>query len=301
MVWRLIRTQLKGHLPSLAIMLLIAAVVSSAPYAFSFLGKWLVDEALQVTGPPKSETAEGAAAENDPGQTKIEWKAKTVEQKLRLLTFFLLASITVHVLTTGLSVLSAYFNARTAQRITYNLRTEVQSKIAGLDEGLFRREQVGQLMTRILDDTAGLPGNLTNLVVNFGTQIVMLGLGAYLLFRLNANLAPIALLALPFYGLACGIFLPRIKRNSEDLRTRGAAFNGFVVERLSNVETIKNYAQEDREVQRFGNTLDENMGLQRFLPLNLHLQPHGTIPHSQQAGQPTISPMYEPWSKLAAL
>ena len=262
MIWRLIRTQLRGHLANLLFMLLIAGIVSSTPYAFSFLGKWLVDEALQVTDSPKFETRESEPTAISPDQLRLEWKAKTTEEKIRLLLIFLVASLVIHIVTTGLSMLSAYLNTRVIQRTTYNLRSEVREKIAGLDEGLFRREQVGQLMTRIMDDTSGLPGNLTNLVVNSFTQVAMLGLGAYLLFSLNAKLAPIALMALPFYGLICAIFLPRIKRNAADLRTRGAAFNGFVVERLSNVETIKNYAQEDREVRQFGSILDENMDLQ---------------------------------------
>ena len=64
-------------------------------------------------------------------------------------------------------------------------------------------------------------------------------------------------------ALICFIFLPRIKRNAEELRVRGAAFNGFVIERLSNVATIKNYAQEDRELNAFSTTLDDNMKLNR--------------------------------------
>ena len=50
LVGRLIREHIRPHLKALAVRFLIAAAVAATPYAFSFLGKWLVDEALQVTG-----------------------------------------------------------------------------------------------------------------------------------------------------------------------------------------------------------------------------------------------------------
>jgi ABC-type multidrug transport system fused ATPase/permease subunit len=260
-IWRLIRAQLKKRIASLVIVFLIVAAISSTPYAFSFLGKWLIDEALQVTGPPKpkpgSEVTEGDSS------IAIEWKAKTADEKLRLLKIFFIVSIGLHVVVTGLSALSELIKSRMNNQMVYELRTAVHEKVESMDMGFFAREQVGQFMTRIMDDAGGIPGNLTQLAINFFTQIAMLILGATLLFRLNPRMALFALAALPFYAVICFIFLPRIKRNAEELRIRGAAFNGFVIERLSNVATIKNYAQEDRELNAFSTTLDDNMKLNR--------------------------------------
>ncbi len=265
-VWRLIRTQLKQRIGYLIIVFLIVAAISASPYAFSFLGKWLVDEALQVTGPPKakvsSDSSETAKSDGDAG-VSIEWKARTTDEKLRLLKIFFIVSISIHLVVTGLSALSEQIKSRMNNRMVYDLRTSVHEKIESMDMGFFAREQVGQFMTRIMDDAGGIPANLTQLAINFCTQIAMLILGATLLFRLNSRMALFALAALPFYAVICFIFLPKIRRNAEELRVRGAAFNGFVVERLSNVATIKNYAQEDRELNAFGTTLDDNMKLNR--------------------------------------
>ena len=261
LVGRLIRAELKGHYWFLIIVFGITAVISAAPYGFSFLGKWLVDDALQVTGPPKQITS--GEADSSVDTPASVWQEKSQEEKLHLLGLFFAISMGIHVVVTGLSALSEYLKSKASQEMTYGLRARMHAKVQGMERGLFQREQVGQLMTRVMDDTGGIPGNLINLVVNFCTQVVMLGLGAYLLFRLNAKMAPIALLALPFYAIACVAFLPRIRKNAEELRVRGAAFNGFVVERLSNVLTIKNYAQEDREVSQFSKILDDNMRLQR--------------------------------------
>ena len=263
--WRLIRELLGKRKQAVTVIFLIAVAVSATPYAFSMLGKWLVDEALQVSGPLKApaEEAREQPEAGSVGSFAIEWKAKTAEEKLHLLLIFLAASLGVHLLTTGLSAFSEFYNSRITHNMIYDLRTAVHEKLATMDMSVFSREQVGQLMVRVLDDVGGIPGNVINLVVNLGTQLVMLGLGAFLLFSLNAKLALVALAALPLYGVTCVLFLPRIKRNTEDIRQKNAEFSGFVVERLTNVATIKNYAQEAREVDAFGGRVDENLSLAR--------------------------------------
>lgn len=263
---RMMRDYLRPRVRMLVLMFLIAATISAAPYAFSFLGKWLVDSALQVTGPPKP----GARARNTgaPAPVEIEWKAKTPEAKMRLLVIFLVVTLAIHLVTTGLGVSSDMLTTRRVNKMIFQIRTTLHDKVEGMDLGFFSREQVGQFMSRILDDAGGIPGNLTNLVINFFTQVAMLVLGFVLLLRLNPMMSFVVLAALPFYGVTCLIFLPRIKRNTEELRRKVAELTGHVVERVSNVTTIKNYGQEDREVAEFGRRVDENLRLGRR---NFHL------------------------------
>ena len=286
-VWRLIQEQLTPYKGRLFTRFLIVAIVSATPYAFSFLGKWLLDEALQVTGPPKPKAALAAGTAAKDGRpaarpdTKaeakeppapaaapaaglaFEWKAKTPQEKMRLLWVFFGISMGLHIVVTALSALAELLNSKTANQMVYDLRGKVHEKLATFDPAVFSREQVGQLITRVLDDAGGIPGNLCNLVINFFTQVAMLGLGLYLLLRLNVTMTMIALGTLPFYAISCVIFLPRIKKNTEELRVRGAAFNGFIVERLSSIATVKNYAQEAHETGEFMSRLEENQALAR--------------------------------------
>jgi ABC-type multidrug transport system fused ATPase/permease subunit len=266
-LWRVIRTELRPYARGLALRLFIAMAVSTAPYAFSFLGKWLVDEALQVTGPPEAaQTAAGdeeTPSEKDRPPLGIEWKAKTPGEKLRLLLVFLAACMGIHILVTGLSYGSELLNTRMAQHLTYRLRTALHAKVAQLDMARFSRQQVGELMTRVLDDAGLIPSNLINLVVNSGTHVAMIGVGLFLLVRLNPSITLVALIALPVYGALCLVFLPKIQRNAEELRVRMARLNGFTIDRLRNVLTVKNYAQEEREIAGFGEIVDSNVEFSR--------------------------------------
>ena len=263
LIWRLIKAHLGRHVGILVVVFVIVAAVSATPYGFSFLGRWLVDEVLQVTGPPKPTTPVESSEDSESDETplSIEWKPKTTEEKLRLLGIFFAISIGVHVVVTGLSALSEFIKSRMNNEMVYSLRTSLHEKIERMEMAFFAREQVGQFMTRVFDDAGGIPGNLTQLVINFCTQLAMLALGAVLLFRLNPKMALVTLGVLPFYAVTCVVFLPRIKRNTEELRVKVAELTGFVIERLSNVATIKNYAQEDRERTAFGQRVDRNIGL----------------------------------------
>lgn len=286
LVWRLIREMLAKHKRAVFARVLIAAAVAATPYAFSFLGKWLVDEALQVTGPPAAEVAAdeaeaGVIEENEPAETAplaLEWRARTTEEKLRLLVIFLVISLGIHVGVTVFSGLSELLNARMVHGMVFDLRTRLQAKLSDLELGLFHREQVGQLMTRTLDDTGQIPAHLCNLVINTCTHILMLVLGAVLLLGLNPRMAFIVLGALPFYAVACIYFLPRLRSNAEALRDRLAAFNGYLVERLSNILTIKNYAQEGRETAAVGRRIADFQVLsQRQHRLNLYFDTSRTL------------------------
>jgi ATP-binding cassette subfamily B protein len=262
---RLIRELLGPYRAKLATRVVIAALIAATPYAFTFLGKWLVDEALQVAGPPKPRTEAVADAQSgvEVGGVTIAWKAKTTEEKIHLLALFLAASLALHLVTSGLGAFSELLNSRTVQQLAYDLRARVHGKLAGADMAYFSREQVGQLMTRVMDDAGGIPGNLTNLVINLCTQTMMLILGVVLLVRLNPKMTLVAVAALPFYAVTCLVFLPRLKKNTEDIRLGGAQLNGYLVERLSNVATVKNYAQEEREISRFAEHVQRQTGLAR--------------------------------------
>ncbi|MFP4028029.1 MAG: ABC transporter ATP-binding protein [Candidatus Brocadiia bacterium] len=169
----------------------------------------------------------------------------------------------LHVVVTVASIVSALVNQRMVQRMSHDLRRRVHNKVATMDLSVFSQEQVGQLMTRVMDDTAGIPANLTQFGVNVIIQTCMLILGVVLLFRMNTRLALMALGALPFYAVVCWYFLPRIGRSVDEMRVRGAAFNGFIMERITNLLTIKNYAQETSEIHRFGSEVEENLACAR--------------------------------------
>ena len=260
LVWRVVREHLPRHWKGLLVRFIIASAVASTPYAFSMLGRWLVDDILQVTGKPKVATPEHDAAM---AAESPSWFPKSEDEKIQLLILFFAISVGVHVAITAASGGSELLNSRINEKLALDLRSAVNEKLAGMEMGLFGREQVGQLMARTMDDTAAIPGNLTNLAVNLFTQVGMLVLGLVLLLRLNATMTLVVLGALPFYAVSCAIFLPRLRKAALEQRDRWSAMGGHAIERLTNIVTVKNYAQEQRETAEFDHWVDRNLAVNR--------------------------------------
>ena len=275
LVWRVVREHLPRHWKGLLFRFIIASAVASTPYAFSMLGKWLVDDVLQVTGKPKVATVQRDAPS---AAEPPSWVPRSEEEKIQLLILFFAISVGVHVAITAASGGGELLNSRTNEKLALDLRSAVNEKLAGMEMGLFTREQVGQLMTRTMDDTAAIPGNLTNLAVNLFTHVGMLILGLVLLLRLNGTMTLVVLGALPFYAASCMIFLPRLRKAALEQRDRWSAMGGYAIERLTNIATVKNYAQEQRETAEFDGWVDSNLAIgRRQHRLNLYFGTLTTI------------------------
>ena len=240
---RLIRMVVPGHRAALFFAVVSALLISATPYAFSFLGKWLVDDVLSV------------GARIGTGHSEAE--------KIVLLFRFFLISIAFHTAGTAFAVLSEYLNQRSVHKMTYELRSSVFEKVSSADLVSDTREPPGQLMTRVMDDTGAIPGNVTHIIINTITQIAMLALGVVLLIRLNAALTIYVAVALPFYAVLCILFLPAIRKNTGEIRVRWASLMAFAVERLINIITVKNYAREQAETAEFDKRVQTSLNLNR--------------------------------------
>ena len=241
--FRLVRTIVPGHRIALIFTIACALAISATPYAFSFLGKWLVDDVLGV----------GSAAVATRSESGM----------ISLLIRFFLISIAFHTAATALAALSEFLNIRAVHRMTHRLRSTVFEKVENLDLTSSVRESPGQLMTRIMDDTGAIPGNVTHIIINSVTQVAMLVLGVVLLVRLNPMLTLFVAIAMPFYAVVCVIFLPALKRNTQDIRLRWATLMAYAVERLSNIITVKNYAREQAETEEFSSRVETSLRLNR--------------------------------------
>ena len=240
---RLLRTIVPGHRFVIFIAIVCALAISATPYAFSFLGKWLIDDVLSIGN--------------------VAAQVRSESETLALLLRFFLISAGFHLVGTLLAAFSELANTRTVHRMTFRLRSSVFEKVENTDHTAYTRESPGQLMTRIMDDTGAIPGNVTHIIINFVTQIAMLVLGIVLLVRLQPTLAIYAAIALPFYAIVCILFLPAIKRNTQNIRIQWASLVAYAVERLSSIITVKNYARETAETGEFGDRVDVSLGLNR--------------------------------------
>ena len=299
LVIRFYREHVIRHWGKLLLAFVLTATVNQTPYAFSMLGKWLVDDVLQIgrKGKGKAAAPEQPKAEERPAEGPrppepqapvasgaVEAPAQTVpppatgpptrptEEKIRLLWVFLAISLGLRLLTAVFGAGSGYLTSSAGQRVLFRLRAAIQQKLTQLPLSYFDRYSTGQIMVRVMDDANAAQANTVNLPVNVLTNLVTLVVGLVLVSKINPTMAWMALGVLPLYGAGSMLFMGALRRNTEAVREANADLQSLLEEKLTYIATVKYYAQELGETERFSDRLGENLKLawrQNFLNTGL--------------------------------
>jgi len=144
------------------------------------------------------------------------------------------------------------------QRILYNLRTNIFSKLQQLPVAFFNANKIGDLISRINNDTDKLNQFFSQTLVQFvGSIVIMFGAGIFLLvinIKLGvATLAPAAVL-LVFTWLIS----PWVKRSNAVSLNATGGLSGEVSESLNNFKVVVAFNRRDFFRKRFETANSEN-------------------------------------------
>ncbi len=159
----------------------------------------------------------------------------------------------------GIAVLQAV--VRTASRLTilgasrrivYDARNLFFAHIQTLGASFYDRHKIGDLMSRGVNDVQLIqsffgPGglNLLNTAIVYVAVLV-------LLFRLDATLTLVSLALYPVLLLAVNRLSRRIYARSFAVQEQLSAISSRAQENISGIQQVKTYAQEEREIDAFG-------------------------------------------------
>lgn len=151
----------------------------------------------------------------------------------------------------------------TAAKITGNMRKDIFAHIQGLSAEFFDRNNTGELMARVKDDidriwdAVGFVGMLLIEVV------IHVSLVLFCMFTLSWKLALIPMVVMAFCG-ALAVFLEKkLDKIYEEISEENAKLNTVCEENLGGVRTVKAFAREKHEIQKF---LSHN---ERYFELNM--------------------------------
>lgn len=167
---------------------------------------------------------------------------------------------------TGALVLALFFEyAQTllttwlAQRVMYDLRTELFAHLQGLSLRFFDRNPVGRLMTRVTNDVEVLNELFgAGVVTVFGDVFTLLFIvGAMMLMDLR--LALVTLAVLPAIVAIAFTFRKHVRDAYRDIRIRIARINAYLQEHLGGVRVVQLFGREERTLDRFRVINDEHL------------------------------------------
>lgn len=173
------------------------------------------------------------------------------EGKLDLLTGLL---VTIFCIGLGRCVFG-YFKELTfdyvSSKISVDIRRNLFRHIQKLSISYFDKTNTGELMSRVKDDVdriwngIGYVGMLVIEVV-IHTAIVL-----WCMFRLSSKLFIIPIIAMPLVGFFAVLMERKLDKVYEDISEENAELNTVAQENLAGVRTVKAFAREKFEIQKF--------------------------------------------------
>ena len=164
----------------------------------------------------------------------------------------LLALIPVIVFLRGLfGYLNVYFLQWVAVRVVTDLRVKLFSHLMNLSAGFFNKTSSGELISRVINDTAmlqGVLGSTTAVIVKDPATI--LGMLALLLWR-QPQLTLISLLVLPVCAIPIAIYSRKVRRSGRAIQAQSADLMQVMSESFTGSRIVKAYNLETNVTEQF--------------------------------------------------
>ena len=160
--------------------------------------------------------------------------------------------LAIRVAATVVNVMKGKVSSRVGTTLTAYLRNALVERLSFLPLAYHNRNQVGALMSRVAYDTETLHTLVYHITSGLLLQSLQLvGIGV-MLFYLNPKLAVVTLLPMPLIAAGSWYFTrylqPRYNHYWDAVGKQAGGLTGM----LTGIRVVKTFAQEEREIDRFG-------------------------------------------------
>ena len=146
--------------------------------------------------------------------------------------------------------LSNYMAHKAAWKLVEELRIKVYRKLQGLSIGYFRNHESGDLVSRIINDTASfeqlyahlLPESVTNMITMIGVTVI--------LFSINARLALLTCLPIPLILISGYILSKVIRPNFRKMHKFQGKLSAQLQDNFSGIQEIQAFGQQEAATKR---------------------------------------------------
>lgn len=169
------------------------------------------------------------------------------KKEILLITVALLAIYLFRIL---FRYLSNYLAHKAAWNLVEDLRVRVYTKIQDFSMSFFQDKQTGDLMSRVVNDTATfellyahiIPEMVTNIVTVVGVMIILL--------TINVKLALLTCIPIPFILFSGWIFAKKVRPNFRVAQKSVAELNAKLQDNFSGIQEIQAFGQESFEQEQ---------------------------------------------------
>ncbi|MGI9590347.1 MAG: ABC transporter ATP-binding protein, partial [Myxococcota bacterium] len=154
-------------------------------------------------------------------------------------------------LSSALMFVNTYIMTRTGQAAMKDLRRDVFAHIQKLHLGFFDRYPVGRLVTRATNDVENVAEMFSAGIVALVTDVFKMIGFAVVLFSIDAHLAGLTFLVVPFLAVMAIVFRFKVRTAYRLVRVRIARINAYVQENVTGMKVVQLLTREGRNTRDF--------------------------------------------------
>lgn len=143
------------------------------------------------------------------------------------------------------------------QRVMFDLRTELFTKLQQQEVAYYDHNPVGRIMTRLTSDVDALNELFTSGVIDVLGDLVVIFAIIGMMFWLDWKLALVSLVTVPMLFAATNWFRKHARNGFDMVRTRNARLNAFLQEYISGAQTVQLFNAERKAQARFRHINDD--------------------------------------------
>lgn len=150
----------------------------------------------------------------------------------------------------GFQFLHGSLSHRAAWSTVAQIRAVLYDKLQHLSLGYLSEQSTGQLMSRVLNDTATFEMLIAHALPDLFTNLTILAGVTLILFRMNATLAFFTLIPIPFLIYACVLFTRHVLPLFRKAQAYLAEFSADLQDNLSGIKEIQAFNKQEKEERR---------------------------------------------------
>jgi ATP-binding cassette subfamily B protein len=147
------------------------------------------------------------------------------------------------------------------ERVVARLRTDLYRAILGQDIAFFDTSRTGELTNRLAADTTVLQNTVTvnvSMALRFGVGAIG---GIAMLLFMSPKLTGFAMAVVPVVAVGAAVYGRLLRRLSKEVQDALAASTEVAEESIGGVRTVRSFAREAAEVERYGEAVDRSYRL----------------------------------------
>lgn len=157
----------------------------------------------------------------------------------------------VVILKAFMQFLHGFFGGRLGNYLAYSLRNACYEKLQFLSFRYYDTARTGDLMSRLTGDLEAI-----RMFIGFGfaqllNLVLMVTFGSIMMFTISWQLTLVTLVAMPFLVVAALKFESKIHPAFQEMRLALSSLTTAVQENITGVRTVKSFAREPHEVDKF--------------------------------------------------